>query len=108
MRHAALILGLVAALMAASSAPAAPAQKTYVTGRATCDGWPRAPIGMAAGMCAGIVYAPAPGQFAARQLRMPRTLLPIGSGQDWVVVDMGGWGNGQGSVWRMTAERAAT
>ena len=55
MRHAALILGLVAALMAASSAPAAPAQKTYVTGRATCDGWPRAPIGMAAGMCAGIV-----------------------------------------------------
>ena len=105
MRRLPVLIAVLATALLGASASAAPAQKTYATTRATCDGFPRAPIGMAAGMCAGIVYAPTPGQFAARQLRMPRTLLPIGSGQDWVVVDMGGWGNGQGSVWRMTAER---
>ena len=105
MRLAPLMTAVAALFVVAGSAPAAPAQKTYVTGRATCDGWPRAPIGMAAGMCAGIVYSPTPGQFAARQLRMPRTLLPLPGGKDWVVVDMGGWSDGQGSVWRMTAER---
>lgn len=105
MRLAPLLTAVAALLVVAGSAPAAPAQKTYATGRATCDGWPRAPIGMAAGMCAGIVYSPTPGQFAARQLRMPRTLLPLPGGKDWVVVDMGGWSDGQGSVWRMTAER---
>lgn len=99
-----LLLGLAAALAAAGPAPAAPAQRTYVTTRQTCDGWPRAPIVMAAGMCAGIVHSPTPGQFAARQLKMPRSLLQL-SATDWVVVDMGGWSDGQGSVWRMTAER---
>ena len=57
MRHAALILGLVAALMAASSAPAAPAQKTYVTGRATCDGWPLAEADPATSMAAAATPA---------------------------------------------------
>lgn len=105
MRLAPVLTAIAVLLFMVGTAPAAPAQKTYATGRATCDGWPRAPIGMAAGMCAGIVYSPTPGQFAARQLRMPRALLPLPTGRDWVVVDMGGWGNGQGSVWRMTAER---
>ncbi|MBX7248354.1 MAG: PQQ-dependent sugar dehydrogenase [Caulobacteraceae bacterium] len=97
-----LALGL-AALTAAGSAPAAPAQKTYAPTRQTCDGWPRAPIVMAPGLCAGLVTAPSPGQFAARQLKMPRTLLQL-SARDWLVVDMGGWGDRQGSAWLMTAE----
>jgi len=104
MRRTPVLIAAVAALLSVGAASAAPAQKAYTVGRATCDGWPRAPIGMAPGMCAGIVYAPAPGAFAARQLKMPRTLLQL-SARDWVVVDMGGWGNSQGSVWRMTAER---
>ena len=105
MRTASLLLGLAAAALLASAPSAAPAQRTYVTGGKTCDGYPRAPIGMASGMCAGIVAGPVAGQFAQRQLRMPRALLPLQGGKDWVVVDTGGWGNGQGSVWLMTAER---
>lgn len=105
MRFASLLIGLAAAALLSSAPSAAPSQRTYVTGGKTCDGWPRAPIGMAPGMCAGIVAGPTPGRFAQRQLRMPRALLPMPGGKDWVVVDMGGWGNGQGSVWLMTAER---
>ena len=100
-----LLHGLAVAALLAGAPAAAPAQKTYVTGGRTCDGWPRAPIGMAPGMCAGIVTGPVAGQFAARQLRMPRALLPLPGGTDWVVVDMGGWGDRQGSVWKLTAER---
>lgn len=106
MRIARLLPPILAAAALLAGAPAtAAAQKTYVTGARTCDGWPRAPIEMAQGMCAGIVTGPVAGQFAARLLRMPRTLLPLPGGKDWVVVDMGGWGNGQGSVWLMTAQR---
>ena len=38
-------------------AGAAPSRSMRTTD-ATCDGWPRAPIGMAPGFCAGIVVAP--------------------------------------------------
>ena len=44
----------------------------------TCDGWPRAPIGMAPGFCAGIVVAP-PADFRARTLKFPRMLLQLGA-----------------------------
>ena len=41
MRLAPLMTAVAALFVVAGSAPAAPAQKTYVTGRATCDGWPQ-------------------------------------------------------------------
>ena len=98
-----ILLGLAAAASLAGAAPAA-VQRGYALDGAACDGWPRAPIDMAPGLCAGIVLQPVAGQFAARQLRMPRALLPLEGGRDWIVVDLGGWGDRQGSVWRLTAE----
>lgn len=103
MRITGLLAGLVLALGLAGGAPAA-AQRGYATDPRTCDGWPRAPIEMAPGLCAGVVVQPPAGQFARRQLRLPRTLLPLPGGRDWIVVDLGGWGPGQGAVWRMRAE----
>lgn len=102
------LIGLAALalpLAAAGALAAQTAQRTYVVGSAACDGWPRAPIDMAPGLCAGVVTGPIAGQFAQRTLKMPRTLLSLAGGKDWIVVDMGGWGNGQGSVWKLTAER---
>ena len=86
------------------AAPAAAVDRTYHTASATCDGWPRAPIGMAPGYCAGIVVAP-PDDFAARTLKAPRLLLPLPGGRDWLVTDMGHWGARNGSVFRLTADR---
>jgi len=103
-RPALAALAVLTCAVAAGSAPAA-AQRTYATGAALCDGYPRAPIEMAPGMCAGIVITPKAGEFAKRPLKMPRTLLPLPGGRDWVVIDMGGWGDGQGSVWKLTAEK---
>ena len=97
-------LSALALLFALVSAPAAAAPYAVETGK-TCDGWPRAPIEMAPGLCAGIVLAPpATGGLSARTLRMPRTLIQRPNG-DWIVVDMGGWDPGKGSVWRMKAQR---
>lgn len=99
MRLLAAVLGL---LLAAAAMPAH-AQGAYATTPSrTCGGYPRAPIGMADGFCAGIVYAPAPGvRGLRRQLPFPRTVLPLADG-DILVVDMGGWVPNRGSVWRMT------
>jgi len=80
------------------------ARTAYVPAGATCDGWPRAPIGMAAGYCAGIVVTP-PEDFGARILRMPRVLLPLPGGKDFLVTDVGRWDNSGGKVFRLTAER---
>jgi glucose/arabinose dehydrogenase len=90
------------AAFALIAAPAA-AQR-YAAGSATCDGWPRAPLEMADGVCAGIVVAPPP-TFAARTLKFPRNLLPLPGGREWLVADMGGWLNGQGRILRLSAER---
>src|SRR5471032_2632860 len=86
------------------AAPAAAVDRTYYTGSATCDGWPRAPIGMAPGYCAGIVVAP-PDDFASRVLKSPRLMLALPGGRDWLVTDMGHWGARNGTVFRLTAER---
>lgn len=67
-------------------------------GRATCDGYPRADIGMAKGMCAGLVASRA----GERQIRLPRSLVQWGDG-DWIVSDLGGWGTAKGAIWRLTA-----
>jgi len=95
-------------LAACSILPAAilPAQgrTSYVPAGQTCDGWPRAPIAMAPGYCAGIVVAP-PADFAARTLRMPRVLLPLPGGKDFLVTDVGRWDNTGGKIFRLTAER---
>jgi len=59
---------------------------------------------MAAGYCAGIVVTP-PEDFGARILRMPRVLLPLPGGKDFLVADVGQWDNSGGKVFRLTAER---
>lgn len=73
------------------------------TGR-TCDGYPRAPVEMAAGICAGLVYAPQPEAVrqSQRTLKLPRTLLQLGP-HEVLVTDLGSWDAGRGSVWRLTA-----
>ncbi|MDB5470909.1 MAG: sugar dehydrogenase [Caulobacter sp.] len=66
--------------------------------RATCDGYPRADIGMAKGYCAGLVVGPAGG----RRMRLPRSLVQLPGG-DWIVSDLGGWTTANGAVWRLSA-----
>ena len=92
---------LLAACLAAPAAAAV--DHTYYTGSATCDGWPRAPITMAPGYCAGIVVAP-DGDFAARQIKSPRLILPLPGGSSFLVTDMGNWGARNGKVWRLTLD----
>jgi glucose/arabinose dehydrogenase len=77
---------------------------TYQTGAATCDGFPKASIGMAPGFCAGLVVDP-PVDFGARTIRMPRVLLALPGGKDFLVSDTGKWDGPGGKVWRITAER---
>jgi len=95
---------VVAALLIASPAAAAPVYIGYAVDAAhPCGGYARLPIGMAKGLCAGLVYGPSPADAppSKRTLRLPRTLLPLANG-DLLVVDLGGWLRGQGSVWRLT------
>lgn len=96
-------VALACALAALFASPAASIDRAYTTNGATCDGWPRAPIEMAKGMCAGIVIAP-PSNFAKREIRLPRLLLPP-DGRSWLVTDLGGWGTARGAVFKLTAER---
>ncbi|HEX4271786.1 MAG TPA: PQQ-dependent sugar dehydrogenase [Rhizomicrobium sp.] len=99
-RLATAILLIGSFLVPASAVP----RVTYQTGSDTCDGWPRAPIGMAPGFCAGIVVAP-PANFGGRTIRMPRVVLPLPGGKDFLVTDVGNWDGPGGKVWRITAER---
>jgi len=73
-----------------------------------CGGYPKAPIRMADGFCAGIVIAPPPaGLFASkRQIHLPRTLLALPNG-DFLVVDLGAWVPGKGAVWLLSPRRGA-
>lgn len=89
-------------LLAAALILAAPAGATPRTGYAldgtTCDGFPRLPIGMAKGLCAGLLLGP-----GADAPKMPRTLLALDAkGTDWLVTDLGSWTAGKGAVWRLT------
>ncbi len=61
---------------------------------------------MISGLCAGIVVAPPPEGLrpSKRKIRLPRTLLALPDG-DLLVVDLGSWEPGHGSVWRLTPHR---
>ena len=102
-----LLLGWALILMAAApAAMAGEAQENTgktASGR-TCGGYPRLPIGMAKGFCAGLVFAPTPGK--ARRIRLPRSLLQLDDGT-WLVTDLGGWGTRRGAVWRLEARPGA-
>jgi len=93
----AVVLGLC---LAASAVQAAPRVAYRISG--TCDGWPRLAIDTAPGMCAGLVVGPAPGAFAERQLRLPRTLVPLDDGKTWLVADLGDWTRPRGVIWKLT------
>ncbi|MEO8301252.1 MAG: PQQ-dependent sugar dehydrogenase [Rhizomicrobium sp.] len=95
---------LGAILLAACAALPAQGLTFYADTGKTCDGWPRADIGMAKGYCAGIVVAP-PKDFSARMLRVPRVLLPLPGGKDFLVTDVGKWQAPGGQIFRITAER---
>lgn len=99
----ALLAAAVAALGMAPPAKAAPAPIGYMRDDRLCDGYPRAPIGMRDGLCAGIVVAPPPEGLrpSKRKLRLPRTLLPLPDG-DMLVVDLGSWEPAHGAVWRLS------
>jgi glucose/arabinose dehydrogenase len=98
-RH--LLIGLALALTA-GAAQALP-QWGYAREARTCGGYRRAVIGTIKGLCAGIVLAPPPAGLppSKRTIHMPRTLLPLPGG-DLLVVDLGTWDPGRGSVWRLT------
>jgi len=95
---------------ALAKAPVSPAKPTPVRpGYAvqpgqTCGGYPKLPIGMMDGMCAGLVFGPPPEGLlpSRRQVHMPRALLPLANG-DLLVSDLGAWVAGKGAVWRLTA-----
>lgn len=101
-----IALVLAAALAQALAAPAksAPVRPGYtVQAGQTCGGYPKLPIGMTEGMCAGLVLGPPPEGLppSRRQIHMPRALLPLANG-DLLVSDLGAWVAGRGAVWRVT------
>jgi glucose/arabinose dehydrogenase len=97
-------LAAVLACSIALPAQAAPQRSLYKLTAAACGGYPRAPIEMAKGMCAGLVVGPTDQAFAHRTLKLPRTLLSLGGdGSTWLVTDLGRWVPNEGLVWRLTA-----
>lgn len=98
MRHTVYAaLGSILLLMA----PAALAQGRYQpVADKSCDGYPRIDIGLAPGMCAGLVLQSPGGRG---NMRLPRTLIPLEGTQDWLVVDLGGWNVRAGQIWRLSA-----
>ncbi|HKS62320.1 MAG TPA: PQQ-dependent sugar dehydrogenase, partial [Xanthobacteraceae bacterium] len=77
---------------AVPSASAQPVTKLggYTLGAETCGGFPKLPIAMRPGYCAGIVASKEDG------LIFPRTLVQVPGTRFFVVVDMGGWDPGRG------------
>src|SRR3569833_1014746 len=96
-RTAALLA--VATAFVASVAHAAP--QPYVLRASTCDGYPRADIGMSEGLCAGLVMAPKDGAFGKRQIKTPRVLFQLDDAKSWLVTDLGGWTANRGRIWLM-------
>lgn len=94
----AVILGCALGL-AANATQAAPRVNYKVEG--TCDGWPRLAIETEKGLCAGLVAGPAPGAFASRQMRLPRTLVQLDE-RTWLVADLADWAQPRGVIWKMT------
>ncbi len=103
MRRLAFALGLV--LLCAPAQAAAPRPLYVLKAGSTCGGYPKLPIGMARGFCAGLVVGPASTVFKDRPLKLPRTIFPLDAdGRRWLVADLGRWVAGNGTVWRLTAE----
>jgi glucose/arabinose dehydrogenase len=96
-------LGTVLALGLAAGADAAVRRERYAPPAGACDGYPRLAIGMARGFCAGLVAGPPPGDFAHRQLRLPRSLITPDGGRTWLISDLGRWDAATGAVWRLKA-----
>lgn len=72
--------------------PAA-ARQRYKTGKELCGGFPALGTTLPAGFCAGLVFD------GSDTFKMARSAIPY---QDSVfVLDMGGWGNNAGSLWRL-------
>jgi glucose/arabinose dehydrogenase len=87
-------LTLLALALAAPDAPAQPATKIggYTLSGETCGAFPKLPIGMRPGYCAGLVASKEDG------LIYPRTIVQVPDTRFFVVVDMGGWDPGRGRV----------
>lgn len=102
MKWAAALVAALAAVLAGAPAASQPLQNGYrlVPGQ-SCDGYPRLQVGMADGMCMGLVYARPQGGSNAAGPAFPRTVLELPSGA-MLIVAMGSWTPGQGSVWLMT------
>jgi glucose/arabinose dehydrogenase/uncharacterized protein len=75
------------------------ARESYAAPQGTCDGFPRLKIGLAEGMCAGLVTGPTQAD-AKRRIRMPRALLELDA-NTWLMTDLGGWTGKRGAVWRI-------
>lgn len=86
-------------LMVTPALAAAPPRVAYAAPKGTCDGYPRLDIGMARGMCAGLVAGPTEGGDE-RQIRLPRSLVQLDDGV-WLVSDLGGWGTVRGIIWKL-------
>jgi glucose/arabinose dehydrogenase len=93
---------LLLALAAGVSVCDAAGPQAYTNLPTTCDGFPRAAIDMAVGLCAGLVTAPAQGAFRERLLKTPRMLLQLQDPASWLVTDLGSWTAGRGKVWLLT------
>lgn len=75
------------------------AREPYALATGLCDGFPKLRIGMASGMCAGLVTGPTQSE-PTRRIRMPRSLLELDT-RTWLVTDLGAWVGKQGAVWRL-------
>lgn len=105
-RAAALATALAAVLLLGAAARPPEPLPGYARDDRDCDGYPRAPIEMMTGLCAGIIFAPPPEGLrpSKRRIRLPRTLLALPDG-DVLVVDLGSWEPGHGAVWRLSPDR---
>jgi len=88
------VLALLAMAPAVPSASAQPATKLsgYTLGAETCGPFPKLPIAMRPGYCAGLVASKEDG------LIFPRTVVQVPDTRFFVVADMGGWDPGRGRV----------
>ncbi len=70
----------------------------------SCDGFPKLKVETAPGTCLGLVMPKERAVDAAAKtgFTMPRTLAQIPGTQDFLVVDMGSWHLGRGSLFRMS------
>lgn len=75
------------------------AREPYAAPEGTCGGFPKVAIGMAKGMCAGLVLGPTQAD-PTRRIRMPRSLLEL-SPRSWLVSDLGAWVGRKGAVWKL-------